>query len=168
MVLWIVMASAVTQLNTNGGQAVKANEDKIAELQNELTKAKEDLYSLRTNLTLVQEQADVSRTYVRMQLSKTEKRQADIVEALERIKVQVTLAEKAVQLAVVNKDQRTKDVADLETEKAKLLTTVDTLKGDDSVLREQRETLLTNLKSMLAENKKLVERAAKPAASAVQ
>ncbi len=159
MVLWVVMASAVTQLNTNGGQAVEANNKKIEELQTDLSQAKADLYRLNRTIELEQEKTDLSRAYVRNQLSDTEKRQADIVETLERLKVEVTLAEKAALQAIGNKEQRTKDVADLQIEKARLTEQVDRLKGEDSQLREQSDTLLTNLKNTLAENKKLAERA---------
>lgn len=160
MVFWLIMASAVTQLNSNAGELVAKNDELIDGLQKDLTKAQADLYSLRKNLALEQEKNSLAITYVRGQISNTERRQADIVEALERIKVQVILAEKASIQAIANKEQRTNDVADLQVEKARLLDTVDTLKAEDSALREQSESLLTNLKNTLVENKKLADRAA--------
>lgn len=168
MLLWVLMASAVTQLNSNWGEAVQKYDTQIAQLQEDFNTAHDELYSLKSALALEQDITERNRSEIRVLLSKTEKRQADINEALERIKVQVDLADKAVTQAIANKEQRTKDVADLEVEKAKLLTEVDVLKDEDSQLRETRETLLTSLRDTLAENKKLIERMTKSAGSVTQ
>lgn len=155
LVLWIILAASVATLNTNGAKAVAANAETLANLETQLRETTVGLDRLRASVAAEQAVTSQEVTTIRIHLAETERRLADVRESLERVKLQVAIAEDAAQVAQANRDNRLEVRSQIQQELATNQSIVERLRGEDAELRQQRTELLDKLGSLLAENREL-------------
>ena len=164
-VVWVVMLSAVTQLNVNW-------QDKITAQQKSLDQATADFEKARADGLSLTEQArskqDESVREVRLRLDKimrTETRLSSTIEDLTRIKAQVNDAVSSVEIAKANLATREAEkIKDQET-LAKTRDEIAKAQALNADLKGQLDQLQGDFKRLLAENAAKLERASKEGAA---
>jgi chromosome segregation ATPase len=147
-VVLVILGSAVTQLNKNGGEAIQ-------KLNAQLEKS---LGELKTQLTLEQVGKGQDLAVIRSRLADVEEFRADVFEANARVAAQLAVANESVATAAAHLERRNKDKADLEKAKADNQAAVEKLIGEEKALRDDRDRLLGELKELIAGNRQLQEK----------
>jgi len=156
--VWIVLASAVAQLNTEWSQAVKQAADRVAQLEKDVLKNEEDIRAWNDKIGLEQEALGQTQTVLLAQIANVERTkaetvaiQADVKVRLERLQAAVKNAERARDLRLAEKESETKGKASAEM-------LVGELSGQNAELMEQLTQLRNDFKSTLESNQVLVDR----------
>jgi predicted nucleic acid-binding Zn-ribbon protein len=167
MVVWLVMMSAVTQLNVNYGQKVNAQQKELDKLAEDVTKANNRITTLTEQARLEQDATERDLRGLLSRIAAAERRQSSTIEDLTRIKIQVADYLVAVEKANTNLATREAEKAKLLDDKAKKLDEIAKSQARNAELRTQLAQLQEEFKRILTENTQAVHKAptAKPASS---
>ncbi len=152
LVVWIVLASGVSRLNTNGNEALDRVRKEIDKLRVDVDQTQVDIAGLRDQTSTIQEKVNHDLTVLRDRQVQLEKSRSQIVESLERYKYQLATVEESVRNAQAllqhrneERDADKKAVADTRSE-------VQTLMADSSQLMNRLDTLRKTFQKTYQEN----------------
>ena len=171
MITWIVMISAVTQLNVNWQEKIAAQDKQLKDATDGLTKATRSFLSLTESTRVEQTNKDRDLREVSARITAVEARQSIVTESLARLKFQVAGYDGAVKRAETNNATRKAEKAKLDADLAQKLDLIAKSQAVNADLRGQLSRLQDEFKQLLADNKTMVDKAAqarptpKPAAS---
>jgi HD superfamily phosphohydrolase len=171
MAVWLVMMSAVTQLNVNHAQKVQKQQADLEKVTADAEKATKDFLSLTENARLVQDLTDRELRVRLGRISAGERRQSSTTEDLTRLKFQLADYLAAVEKAQKNLATREAEKAKGEDDLAKKKDEIAKAQAENAELRTQLAQLQDEFKKLLAENAEAVSKAAtktpaaKPASS---
>ena len=165
MVVWLVMMSAVTQLNVNWEQKIAKQQTDLDNLTAEAAKANSSILSLTEQARSEQDATDRELRVVLEKIAATERRQSSTTEDLTRLKFQVADYLAAVERAKTNlatrEAEKAKDIDDL----AKKRDEIAKAQATNAELRTQLAQLQDEFKRLLAENTANLDKAAKEGAA---
>jgi chromosome segregation ATPase len=161
MVVWLVVMSAVTQLNVNWEEKIGKQQTQLDKLQKDAETAAADFLSLTEQARLKQDETDRNLREILGRIATAERRQSDVVEKLTRVKTELAEYLAAVEQANTNKATREAEFAQGEADLAKKKDEIAKAKGLNSDLRDQLAKLQEEFKRLLAENAAQVEKAAR-------
>jgi chromosome segregation ATPase len=163
--VWIIMFSAVAELNKNGTQAVQDLKNKVAKLEEDVAKNERDIVTLKDETTLEQESMGEQLAVLRSRQADAEKARSELTEMQKRVQYQLAGVEAALKNAQVTRDLRdaekktvTKEIADAEAGVKKL-------QEEHAELTAQLDRLRAEFKETLETNRELaakLARASKP------
>jgi chromosome segregation ATPase len=165
MLGWIVMMSAVTQLNVNWEEKIAAQQKTLDQATEDFTKARDDSYRITEQARSKQ---DETERELRLKLSKiagAEARQSSYVEDLSRTKAEVADALSAVEVAKANLATREAEKIKNQENLAKLRDQIAQFKASNADLKSQLGQLQEDFKRLLAENAAKLDKAAKEGAA---
>ncbi len=160
MITWIVMLSAVTQLNVNWQQKIAAQDNQLDQATKDLKTASDGYINLTEKTRVEQDNKARDLREIATRIAAAEARQSASSESLSRIKFQVAGYQAAVKRAETNnatrkaeKDKATEDLA----QKREVIAKAQALNAE---LRDQLAKLQGEFKQLLADNKTLADKAA--------
>jgi chromosome segregation ATPase len=165
--VWLLLAAGVTQLNRNGTKAVDALNKQVAQLDEQITKARTDLQKLIDSAKNEQHDMQNALTELQARQSGVEGELARSRETAARVKYQLETTSAALEQAkagrdirVAEKEAETKAKADAEAE-------VERLKAQNKESRDQLDALREKFRQSLRANKEMVDklRGARPSGS---
>jgi len=164
MIGWIVMLSAVTQLNTNWQERIAKQDKTLRETTERVDAANKAVLDL-TEATRV-EQTNRARDLrdVEDRILAAERRQSSTIEDLTRLKTQVADYLVSAERAKQNKAIRDAEYAQGEADLVKKKDEIAKAQGVNAELRDQLAKLQDEFKRLLTENSAGIERAAKDGA----
>jgi chromosome segregation ATPase len=159
--IWIVMFSAVAELNKNGTQAVQDLKEKVVKLEEDVARNEHEIFTLKDQISLEQRAMGEQITVLRSRQSDAEKARAELTEIQKRVKYQLAGIETALKNAQTTRDVRdaekktvTKEIADTEDEVKKL-------QEEHAELTAQLERLRSEFKETLESNRAMADRLSK-------
>jgi hypothetical protein len=156
--VWILLVSAVAQLNMEWTQALAKQAKQVETLTASVTKNEQAIADLQTQITLSQLASQEQQAVLQSKLADVERARAETIEIQTAVKVQIETLAQAVAKAELARDERQKE-QQRETEGlAAARTSVDELKSANSELLAQLTQLRTEFKELLDSNKGAVER----------
>jgi chromosome segregation ATPase len=167
-IVLVILGSAVTQLNKNGGEAILKLNTQLQKMDADLLAARKSLTDLKIQLTLEQVAKGQDLTVIRSRLADVEEFRAGVFEANARVASQLAVAGESVKAATEHLERKKQDKADLEKAKAENQAAVEKLIGEEKALREDRDRLLGELKDLIAGNRQLQEKIDAKAAAPAQ
>lgn len=160
MVGWIIMLSAVTQLNINWQAKIARQETDIKNSETKLAKATVD-YRNANEATLVEQAAeDRDLRDLRSRIAALEARLSVKTEDLTRTQIQLADYEAAVARAATHKTHREAEHAKAEADLAGKRTEIGQRLEENSQLREQLARLQDDYKRILSNNIRQANRSA--------
>jgi hypothetical protein len=168
ILVWIVMAAGVADLNRNYGEKVIKLQGDIDRLEKQVVAAQAEVEGLIPQIALQQVERDKRLTVLREHLSQLEKLDTESREALIRVELQVTRVQAEVTASQAANALREKQKADTQKLLADARAGVQTLMGENAKLLEELTGLRTEYLSTVAENRELYGRlsGASPSATA--
>jgi len=160
--VWILMVSAVTQLNASWRQVLHDQETKVGELEQAILKNQKEITGLKDKIVLVQVSGDEHATVLRERLADVERIKAEAINIQTAVKIQLDSLKVAGTNAENARDRRKEEKEQEIQSKAMAEKAVNDLKAENTELMTQLSQLRNEFKSLLESNKALVERMAKP------
>jgi hypothetical protein len=160
-VVWLVMMSAVSQLNQNWGEKVIAQQKSLDDATDAFAKAKEAGLNLTEQARVKQNETDLEGRLRDVKITTAFRLRSSRIEDLSRLKAQVADAQKAVETAKTNQATREAEkIANQESlaKKREEITKAQALNAD---LKTQLSQLQDDFKRLLAENAAKLDKAAK-------
>jgi hypothetical protein len=152
MVAWLVMMSAVTQLNVSYGQKIKNQETDLEKVTADALKTTTDYLDVTEK---ARREQDLTEREVRIKLGEiaiAERRRSTKTEDLTRVKTQLADYEIAAVKAKANLDNREAEKIKDEELLAKKREEIDKLKAVNAEYKAQLAQLQEEFKKILAEN----------------
>jgi hypothetical protein len=160
-VIWLVMMSAVTQLNVNWQAKIGAQQTDLDRVTLELTKAKDSTLSLTEQARAKQDQTDRELRVRLSMIAAAERRQSSKIEDLTRIKAQVADSLGAAETAKANLATREAEKIKNQEDLAKKRDEIAKAQAVNADLKAQLAQLQQDFKRLLAENVAKLDKAAK-------
>jgi DNA repair exonuclease SbcCD ATPase subunit len=162
--VWIILISAVAQLNKNAGAQVKSLKEEVASLEKSVAGTKEDIVRLKDDIELEQLAMATELAAIRGHQANLQKARSEILEIKSRVQYQLASTQEAVKDATTTKDLR---IAEKNAEKEALQTTqteVEKLQQEHAQLVEELGKLRNEFKSTVDSNRQFLARfqAARP------
>jgi chromosome segregation ATPase len=159
--IWIIMFSAVAELNKNGTQAVQALKERIVKLEEDIARNEHEIVALKDEIGLEQTAMGTQIAFLRSRQADAEKARSEMTEMQKRVKYQLAGLEAALKNAQTTREFRdaekktvTKQIADAEDEVKKL-------QEEHADLTAQLERLRSEFKETLESNRELADRLSK-------
>lgn len=156
--VWIVLVSAVAQLNTAWTQEVQKQKDAVDKLEQDVAANQQAITKMKDQIVLVQNSAEEQSTVLRSKLTDVERARADVIQIQTGVKVQLDTLKAAVDKANAARDRRKEEKQQEIQAKADAEKAVNELKSDNAELMSQLTRLRDEFKSLLESNKALVNR----------
>jgi cell division protein FtsB len=156
--VWIVMVSAVAELNKNSAHQVDDLKKQVSTLEADLARMKGDVMRLKDQISLGQETMNQALTVAYSHKSDLQKARSQSLESAARAGFQLADMREAAKRAEGTRDLR---VAEKEQETTALATAeaeVEQLKQNHAQLTEQLEKLQSDFKATIDANRKLLDR----------
>jgi chromosome segregation ATPase len=149
---WVVLISAVAQLNSNYGELVAKNDKTLETLTADVAKTTQDIAATIDKAN--REQADMVRDLAEVQarIVAFERHQSAAIEGLTRLKLQVANYESALATAVKALETRNAEEAQAKETLANKKAEIEKSKALNADLREQLAKLQDEFKRLLSEN----------------
>lgn len=163
-IAWLVLASMAIQFHRNSGAKIRDLEKQIEtlagtyEAPGEIGKLQNQVNDMKYQITATQNDTHRQTTLLREKLSGVETLLALTREDLSRVNILVRECGEQEDMARKTADLRTQEKADAERLVAESQTNLETIRQQDAQLREQRDKLFQDFKSVLAENRQIVAR----------
>jgi len=158
MAVWIVMMSAVTQLNTDASKRLADLQDEILKLKDEVGRTERNAFETRLKINDEQVGKERDMTLVRTRLSTVERQLSTTRESLSRVQIQVENYTKALETAKAGLALRNEEKAKVEKDKAEEEAVVKRLQGENSELTERLLKLRTDFQTTLKQNQAEVQK----------
>ncbi len=160
MVTWIVMLSAVTQLNVNWQQKIAAQDKQFEKATEDLAKASRSYINLTESTRVEQANKDRDLREIGVRIAAAEAGQSATIESLSRLKYQVAGYQAAVKRAETNNATRKAEKAKATEDLAQKRDLITKAQATNAELRDQLAKLQDEFKQLLADNKTLIDKAA--------
>lgn len=158
---WIVMLSAVEQLNENWEKKIEAQQQSIDQATEELAKAKDQVLSVTELARVKQDETGREKRVLEVQITAAERERSSKIEDLSRVKAQLNDALKADETSKANLGLREAEKIANQEGLAKKRDEVAKAKAVNADLRTQLAQLQVEFKRILAENAARLAEAAK-------
>lgn len=149
---WIVLASGVAQLNTNGNTRLHDLAVQIEKLQTDFKQTQDEIASLHDQASSIQEDIDREVTVLRAHQSDVEKARSQIQEMLARVQYQLATVKETIEKAKTALSDRIAEQASDQQALAQAKSEVEDLKAKNGELLSQLSTLRKNFESVYHSN----------------
>jgi chromosome segregation ATPase len=160
-VVWLVLMSAVTQLNVNWQEKIAAQQKNLDQATAELAKSQGDFLSLTEQARLKQNETDLKVSAKEGEIVGAQARRSSRVEDLTRLKAQVADTQVAAETAKGNLATREAELIANQEELAKKRDEIAKAKAANADLKTQLAQLQSEFKRLLAENAAKLDKASK-------
>lgn len=163
-IAWLVLASMAIQFHRNSGEKVKNLEKQIEtlagtyEAPGEIGKLQIQVRDMKYQIAATQNDTHRQTTLLREKLSGIETLLALTREDLTRVNFLVRDCGEQEEMARKTAEVRTQEKVDAEKAVADSQATLEEIRQVDAQLREKRDALFRDFKTVLAENRQLVAR----------
>jgi chromosome segregation ATPase len=151
-VAWIVMASGVAQLNTNGNTRLHDLAEQIEKLQTGFKQTHDEIVSLRDQTSSIQEDVDRQIAVLRARQSDVERARSQIQESLSRVQYQLATVKETIEKANTTLKDRIAEQASDQQTLAQAKSEVENLKAKNGELLSQLSTLRNSFESVYHSN----------------
>jgi chromosome segregation ATPase len=151
--VFVLLVAKVADLNSNWGKALDTEVKKYAKAEDDLKSAVAALAKHKAGVDAVQVEMEKQTALLRRDLSAAERIGTQAKEALTRVNFQLASVEGQVKAAQAGHEQRVREVAAQEKQKADSEASVRTLEGQNAELLATVERLRGEFKATLADNK---------------
>ncbi len=158
MVAWIVMLSAVTQLNVNWHTRIAKQDADFDSAKTRATKANTDYLDLTEQTRSEQANKDRDLRELQAKIAAAEARQSSKTEDLTRVQIQLADYLAAVGRAEVNLVTRKAEKAKTEEDLAAKRVEIAQKQDENARLRDQLAKLQDDFKRLLSNNSKLLDK----------
>jgi chromosome segregation ATPase len=145
--VWVVLASAVSRLNTNANTRMHELVEKVDELQGKLKDTQAEIASLLTQTSQTQEMVDREFSLLRAKQSDLERAKSKIGDTLAGVKYELELVQGTVKSAQTDLEHRNIENKEETDRLAADRAQVATLMADCSKLRDRLASLRKDFKS---------------------
>ena len=97
--VWMILSAGVSQLNTNGNQKLHDLAEQVEKLQDDMTKAQDDIVALKSSAASEQEKRDHEVTVLHARQSDHEKDRSQIRESLSRWQYELATVQETIDRA---------------------------------------------------------------------
>jgi chromosome segregation ATPase len=104
--VWMILTAGVAQLNRNGNEALKKLTERLELLQAD-PKIIQQAVAAKDAITVLQEHMDMELAVLRARLNDVQRLSSNVTEVLSRVKYELEIVQKIVQVAEVARSQRT-------------------------------------------------------------
>ncbi len=156
--VWVLLASAVAQLNSAWGQSLAQQRDQVAKLEQDVLKNERAIQELTDKISLGQDERANNETVLLSRIFDVERSKAEVVKIQAAIKVQLDTLALAVKNAELARDQRLAEKENETKGKANAEQLVTEVSGQNAELMDQLTQLRNDFKSILESNKAMVDR----------
>jgi chromosome segregation ATPase len=150
--VWIVLASGVAQLNTNGNTRLHDLAVQIEKLQNDFKQTQDETVSLRDQTSSIQENVDREVTVLRARQSDLEKDRSQNQERLSRVQYQLATVKETIEKAKTALQHRIEEQASEQQALAQAKSEVEDLKAKNGELLSELSTLRKNFETVYHSN----------------
>ena len=151
-VAWIVLASGVAQLNTNGNTRLHDLTVQIDKLQTGFKQTHDEIVSLRDQTSSIQEDVDRQIAVLRARQSDVERARSQIQESLSRVQYQLATVKETIEKAKTALQHRIEEQASEQQALAQAKSEVEDLKAKNGELLSQLSTLRKNFETVYHSN----------------
>ena len=159
LLIWLVLAAGVTQLNIEGGRKVEQLTKDFQTAQDELAKVERDVIDYREKATLEQVSKEHDLKVLRTSQSNSERGLSKTLETLTRLQVQVEEYTKVMKRSDETKTQRQDEKTKLEELRAQEEALVKTLQEGNGKLLADLQGLRDKFKQLTDANRSGVDKA---------
>ncbi len=152
MIPWLIMMSAVTQLNVNYEEKIAAQQKTLDKLADDVAKATSGAQTLTEQARALQDTTDLELREILGRIAAAERRQSSTVEDLTRIKAQVADITAAAETSKKNLAIREAEKAKGEEDLAKKKDEIAKAQAKNADLRGELAQLQDEFKRLLADN----------------
>jgi hypothetical protein len=156
--VWIIMISAVAQLNKNAGEQVESLKKNVNALENQVSAAEKEIVGLRDKIALEQEAMADHLAMIRAHKSDLEKSRSEWIENVTRYRFDLASRQETAKRAEATRDLRLAEKMQETEAKKATEAEVEQLKQEHAQLVEQLDKLRSDFKATLESNQKGVER----------
>jgi chromosome segregation ATPase len=160
-VVWLVMMSAVTQLNVNWQQKIAAQQKSIDQATAAFEKARADTLSLTEQARVKQNETDLEVRARLVRIASAERRRSSVTEDLTRLKAQVADSQSSAETAKGNLATREAEIIANQEALAKKRDEIAKAQAVNADLKSQLAQLQDDFKQILAKNAAELAKAAK-------
>jgi chromosome segregation ATPase len=97
--VWMILSAGVSQLNTNGNQKLHDLTEQVEKLQDDMTKAQDDIVALKSSAASEQEKRDYEVIVLQARQSDHEKDRSQIRESLSRWQYELATVQETIERA---------------------------------------------------------------------
>jgi chromosome segregation ATPase len=156
--VWVILVSAVAQLNMSGGEQVGKLKQQVESLEKQVSDARRQVVALKDQITLAQVAMDEDLAVIRARQADLQKARSETIEMATRAKLQVASTQEAAKQAEATRDLRTTEKMQEIAAKEAAEKEVEALKQAHAESVEQLDKLRSEFKATIDSNRKLVER----------
>jgi len=160
--IWIVLVSAVTQLNASWREVLRAEVEKVAKLEQSVLDNQKEIQRLKDRILIVQVSGEEQATVLREKLADVERIKAEAINIQTAVKNQIESLTAAGASAAVARDRRKEEKEQEIQATAAAEKAVNELKAENAELMTQLTQLRQEFRSLLESNKALVQRMGRP------
>ncbi len=154
--VWIILVSAVANLNSEWTQALARLEKQVSDLEPQVAANEKKILKLQDEIALAQDSADAEQTLLRAKIAEVERGKAEMTQiqtavanqldalkvAVESAKTASTQRKQQLDTETAAKDAAVESVKKLDTENAQLLQTLLNLRNEFKQILEQNRQLV--------------------------
>jgi chromosome segregation ATPase len=150
--VWLVLASGVAQLNTNGNTRLHELTVQIDKLQTDFKQSQDEIVAVRDQTSTIQENVDRQITVLRARQSDLEKARSKIIEYMTRVQYQLATVKDTIEKAKTTLQHRIEEQASEQQALVQAKSEVEDLKGKNGELLSQLSTLRQNFETVYRSN----------------
>ena len=150
--VWLVLASGVAQLNTNGNTRLHELTVQIDKLQTDFKQSQDEIVAVRDQTSTIQENVDRQITVLRARQSDLEKARSKIIEYMTRVQYQLATVKDTIEKAKTTLQHRIEEQASEQQALVQAKSEVEDLKAKNGELLSQLSTLRQNFETVYRSN----------------
>jgi chromosome segregation ATPase len=150
--VWLVLASGVAQLNTNGNTRLHELTVQIDKLQTDFKQSQDEIVAVRDQTSSIQENVDRQITVLRARQSDLEKARSKIIEYMTRVQYQLATVKDTIEKAKTTLQHRIEEQASEQQALVQAKSEVEDLKAKNGELLSQLSTLRQNFETVYRSN----------------
>lgn len=157
-IVWVVLTSAVSELNRNGTKALEELQTKYAKLTEDLKVSEHDFQTFRDKIYEEQLETDNDIAVLRSQQAELEKSRSEVLELSTRVKLELELVNATIKQATSDREIRAAEKVAETKAKADAEADVEKLKSENAASLARLAELREKFKSTLEANKTMTEK----------
>jgi chromosome segregation ATPase len=150
--VWLVLASGVAQLNTNGNTRLHELTVQIDKLQTDFKQSQDEIVAVRDQTSTIQENVDRQITVLRARQSDLEKARSKIIEYMTRVQYQLATVKDTIEKAKTALAHRIEEQASEQQALVQAKSEVEDLKAKNGELLSQLSNLRQNFETVYRSN----------------
>jgi hypothetical protein len=156
--VWVMMVSAVAQLNKTGGKMVDDLKKQVKTLEDDVKTMRKSIVELKDTISLEQVTMADQVAALRSHAADLQKTRTDAIEYATRAQLQAAATEEQAKAAEATRDLRVAEHKEEIAAKKAAEDEVENLKQEHATLTEQLDKLRNEFKKTVEANRKLVAR----------